>query len=89
MASIGITKMSSKGQIVIPKELRHGLKEGEEFVIIRDGKRIILKSVEDFEENIKEDLEFAKRTEEAYKRHEAGDFIKMDADEFLEELKKW
>jgi len=89
VANISLTKMSSKGQIVIPKELRWGIKEGDEFVIIRDGKRIVLKSVEDFEENVKEDLEFAKKTEEAYKRHEAGDFVKMDADEFLEKLRKW
>jgi hypothetical protein len=36
-----------------------------------------------------EDPEFARRTEEAYQRHEAGDFIEMDEKEFLEELKKW
>ncbi len=36
-----------------------------------------------------EDLEFARRTEEAYQRHEAGDFIRKDAKEFLKELEKW
>ena len=36
-----------------------------------------------------EDLEFARRTEEAYQRHEAGEFIEMDKKEFLKELKKW
>ncbi len=38
---------------------------------------------------IKEDLEFARRTEEAWKRYEKGEFIKMDSDDFLEEIKKW
>jgi len=38
---------------------------------------------------MKEDLEFARRTEEAYKRHERGEFISMDFDEFIEEMKKW
>jgi len=38
---------------------------------------------------MKEDLEFAKRTEEAYKRHERGESIEMDFDEFIEEMKKW
>ena len=38
---------------------------------------------------IKEDLEFARRTEEAYKRHERGDFIKMDFDHFIKEMKTW
>ncbi len=36
-----------------------------------------------------EDMEFAKRTEAAWKRFEKGKFISMDFDEFLEELKKW
>lgn len=36
-----------------------------------------------------QDLEFARRTEEAYKRYEKGEFISMPADKFLKELKKW
>ncbi len=89
MANISITKISSKGQIVIPKNMREGIKEGEEFVIMKDNNRIILKSVKDFDENIKEDLEFARRTEEAWKAYERGEFISMDADDFLKEIKKW
>ncbi len=38
---------------------------------------------------LKEDLEFARRTEEAYKRYEKGEFISMPFDKFLKELKKW
>ena len=41
------------------------------------------------EENLKEDLEFAKRTEEAYRRIEAGEGIQMEFDEFINEMKKW
>jgi len=40
-------------------------------------------------EQFAEDLEFAKRTEEAYRRHEEGDFIEMESEKFLKELKKW
>ena len=36
-----------------------------------------------------EDLEFARRTEEAIERCEKGKFIRMDFDEFIEEMKKW
>ena len=89
MAEIEITKMSSKGQIVIPREMRKEFHEGEKFVIIKSGKQIILKSVEDFEENIEEDLEFARKTEEAWKEYEKGNFISRTADEFLEDLEKW
>ncbi|MEK6900096.1 MAG: AbrB/MazE/SpoVT family DNA-binding domain-containing protein, partial [Nanoarchaeota archaeon] len=78
MAELEITKMSSKGQIVIPQEMRKSFRKDEKFVIIKAGKQIILKSVEDFDENIEEDLEFARRTEEAYKRYEKGEFKSMD-----------
>ena len=36
-----------------------------------------------------EDLIFVKRIEEAWKRYKKGEFIEMEADEFLEEIKKW
>ena len=89
MVNISITRMSSKGQIVIPQELRKGIKEGEEFIVIRDDDRIILKNTKDFDKNLKEDLEFAKRTEEAWQSYERGEFIKMDFDDFIKEMKKW
>ena len=89
MAQIDITRMSSKGQVVIPHELRKGFKEGDKIVVIRGNDQIILKKADKFDKNIEEDLEFAKRTEEAYKRIEAGKGIEMSFDEFIEEMKKW
>ncbi len=89
MVDIEITRLSSKGQVVIPSGMRKGLKEGEKFVIIRDGGRFILKSVRDFDKNIEEDMEFARRTEEAWKSYCRGEFKSMPADEFLKELEKW
>ena len=68
MAQIDITKLSSKGQVVLPIKIRKGIKEGEKLVIIRNGDQIILKKASDFDKNLEEDLEFAKRTEEAWKR---------------------
>lgn len=89
MADIAVTKMSSKGQIVIPNELRKGLKEGDKFVIIRSDKQIIMKRTSDFDDKLIEDLIFADRTEKAYKRYENGQFKSMDYKEFLKALKKW
>ncbi len=86
---ISITTMSSKGQIVIPSSMRGDFKEGEKFVIIKRDKQLILKTVKDFDKNIEEDLIFAKRTEEAYKRHEKGDYKKMSSEKFIDELDKW
>ena len=81
--------MSSKGQIVIPSEMRKDLKEGDELLIIKDNGRIILKKADKISEEMKEDLEFAKRTEEAWKEIESGKCTSYSREEFLEELKKW
>ncbi len=89
MANINITRMSSKGQIVIPSEMRKEFNKNEEFIIIKNGKQLILKSTKDFDKNLKEDLIFAKRTEEAWKRYEKGEFKSMDSKEFLKKLKTW
>ena len=89
MANINITRMSSKGQVVIPQEMREEIEEGDKLVIIKNNRQIILEKMEDFDKNLEEDLEFARRTEEAWKRYDKGEFISMDAEEFLKEIKKW
>ncbi len=89
MNKISITRMSSKGQIVIPADMREGIEEGDKLVIIRNKNHIILKKEKDFSKNLEEDLEFAKRTEEAWERYDKGEFISMDSEDFLKELEKW
>lgn len=81
--------MSSKGQIVIPQEMREGIAEGDKMVIIKNDGQLILKKMEDFDKNLEEDLEFAKKTEEAWKRYDKGEFVSMDSKDFLKKLKKW
>ena len=41
------------------------------------------------DERIDLNRQFIKRTEEAYKRIEAGEGIEMNFDDFIEEMKKW
>ncbi len=86
MANINITTISSKGQIVIPQEMREGLEEGDKLIVIKNGDQLILKKTENFDKNIEEDLEFAKRTEEAWKRYEKGEFRSASIEEFLDRL---
>jgi len=86
---VAITKLSSKGQIVIPLEMRKGFKEGDKIFLLKEGKRIVLRRAKDLDEKLREDLEFARRTEEAYRRHERGDSIVMDGEEFIKELERW
>ena len=85
---VAITRISSKGQVVIPKEMRKGLHEGDKLLIIQNGGQLIIKKATELDKNLKEDLEFARRTEEAWKRFEKGEFISTPADKFLEKLSK-
>ena len=84
-----ITKMSSKGQIVIPAAMRTDIEEGEKLLLIQNDKHLIMKKASDLDKNMAEDIEFARRTEEAWKRIEQGKGIKMDFDKFIDEMKKW
>jgi AbrB family looped-hinge helix DNA binding protein len=86
---VAITKMSSKGQIVIPTEMRNNINEGDKLLIIQNDGQLIMKKASKLDSNLKEDLEFAKKTEEAWKRIEKGKGIKMDFDDFVDEMKKW
>jgi len=89
MVEIETATISSKGQIVIPANMRRDIKEGDRFLIIKDKSSFLLKRADDLDETFKEDLEFARKTEEAYKRHDRGEFKSMPVDKFLEELEKW
>ena len=47
MSGYATTKLSSKGQVVIPEEVRNhlGLNEGDQFVVIGRGDAVILKVI--------------------------------------------
>ena len=89
MIDVAITKLSSKGQIVIPSEMRTGFNKGEKLVIIKNEGQLILKKVKDLGKNFEEDLAFAKRTEEVLKRYEKGFSKEMSAKDFTSEIEKW
>jgi len=48
MVMVATTKLSSKGQVVIPEEVRDslGLEPGAQFVVLGDGDVVILKRIE-------------------------------------------
>lgn len=86
---VAITKMSSKGQVVIPAEMRHGIAEGDKLVIIRNHDQIIMKHADALDKQFTDDVAFAKKTDEAWTRIKEGKGVKMGFDEFIEEMKKW
>jgi AbrB family looped-hinge helix DNA binding protein len=67
METIATTRMSSKGQVVIPETIRKrlNLKEGAQFVVVGEGDVVILKAIsapdmESFEVLIKQARQKAK-----------------------------
>jgi len=47
MSGYATTTLSSKGQVVIPEDIRNdlGLSEGDQFVVIGEGDAVILKAI--------------------------------------------
>jgi bifunctional DNA-binding transcriptional regulator/antitoxin component of YhaV-PrlF toxin-antitoxin module len=86
---VAITKMNSKGQVIISSEMRKDVKEGEKRIVIKKNGRYLLKKATDMDKQLLEDLEFANRTEEAWKEYDRAEFISQDGDEFLKDLEKW
>jgi len=85
---IAITRMSTKGQIVIPAEMRADFEIGEKLLIIKSEGNVIIKKASKLDQQLEDDLEFARRTEAAWKSHENGGFKSTSAENFLKELKK-
>ena len=68
MAELATTKMSSKGQVVIPEEIRKhlGLEAGSHFVVVASKDAVILKtisppSIEEFDDQLREARRQARR----------------------------
>lgn len=69
MASVATTRLSSKGQVVIPEEVRNrlGLKTGDQFVVVGEDDTVILKnitplSIRDFDAVIEQARQQARAT---------------------------
>ncbi|HLC19303.1 MAG TPA: AbrB/MazE/SpoVT family DNA-binding domain-containing protein [Candidatus Nanoarchaeia archaeon] len=82
-----IAKVSTKGQIVIPAPLRDDVKEGDEFLMVKDDGRIILKNMKSLALTLRDDLEFAEEVEKAWQEYDKGKFQKKSKEDFLKELR--
>jgi len=82
-----IAKVSTKGQIVIPSSLRKDIHIGDQFLIIKDEGRMILKDMKSLASDIREDIAFAERVERAWLGYDEGKFESKSKDDFLKELK--
>jgi bifunctional DNA-binding transcriptional regulator/antitoxin component of YhaV-PrlF toxin-antitoxin module len=82
-----IAKISTKGQIVIPTFLRGNIKKGDEFLIVKDDERIIMKNMKKVAESIKDDLIFSERIEKSWNNYKKGKFVSKSKEDFLKNLR--
>ncbi len=85
MAPLATTKMSSKGQVVIPEDIRKrlGLKTGAQFVVVGQKDVVILKTVTQPSMN-----EFDKLVSEARKQAKKVGMKKSDIISAIQKVRK-
>ena len=86
-----MTRISSKGQVVIPSLLRKklGIEAGSVFAILtpRKGDFVVLKRID--RESLQADLKIFQEVERAWEEIERGEARRTGRKRFLEELETW
>lgn len=60
---------------------------GDEFLMVKDRGRIIMRNMRSIANDLKKDFEFADRTEKAWQERDKGRFETKTKNNFLKELK--
>ncbi len=81
-----VTKISTKGQVVIPENIREGIEVGTPFIVTKTNNMIILKEVEGLTEKEEKEL---KELDKIWKEIDEGKGNSKNVDEFLKEMKSW
>lgn len=81
-----ITKLSTKGQVVIPEKVRGDLEVGTSFVVSRRKNLIILKRLEGLTEEEKREM---KELEKIWKDIDEGKGKTLSIEEFRKEMASW
>ena len=81
-----ITKLSTRGQVVIPEELRIDIEVGTPFSVTKKDNLIILKKMEGF---TKKEMNEGKELDKIWKEIDSGKGITSSREEFLKEMNAW
>lgn len=81
-----ITKLSTKGQIVIPENLRKGLQTGTPFIVSKQEGLIVLKEVKDL---TKQEMQEMKELDKIWKDIDGGKCESYTEEEFFKKMKEW
>lgn len=80
------TKLSTKGQIVIPENIRSGIEIGTSFTIIRQNDLIVLKKIKGLDKKEEKEL---KELNKIWKDIDEGKGITLQKEKFLKEINAW
>ena len=81
-----ITKLSTRGQIVIPEILREGFTEGTAFNITRKGDLIVLKKIKGFSEKEIKEME---ELDKIWKEIDNGECKTLSKEDFIKDMGSW
>ncbi len=81
-----ITRLSTKGQVVIPEEYRKDLEVGATFAVSKRGDLLVLKKLDGFSEEDKKEIV---ELEKIWGDIDSGKGESYSREELFEELEKW
>ena len=81
-----ITKLSTKGQIVIPESFRKDMDSGTAFIVSKQNDLIILKKVEGL---TKQEMEEMKELDKIWKEIDGGKCESYTEKDFFKKMKEW
>jgi len=89
--ALELTRISSKGQVVIPSRVREklGIQAGNVFAVLtpRKGKLVVLKKIDS--KSLQADVRTLREVERAWKEVERGEARRATRKRFVEELETW
>ena len=87
--------MGERGQVVIPQDIRNGVKVGEKIIVVKENNKWILEPVKNIKaetiNKLKEDLIDMKIASDFWENVKNGKtkLIRRPSEEFLKDLEKW
>ncbi len=81
-----VTKLSTKGQVVIPENLRRGYKIGSSFLVSKVKEMIVLKPIQDLSEEEKKELI---ELNAIWNEIDKGKADTYSEEEFFKAMKQW
>tara|TARA_Y100000310_G_scaffold344346_2_gene456639 strand:- start:32577 stop:32828 length:252 start_codon:yes stop_codon:yes gene_type:complete len=83
---VEITKLSTKGQVVIPEKLRDDIEVGEAFIVSKKGDLLVLKKVKNL---TKEEIKELEELQKIWKEIDEGKSKTFTEKEFLKDMETW